>query len=75
MSTTRHRTRIRAIRASRHTGIAHSIIGPRFTTRGPRSSMKALQNPTIRPCPSNIITRPRTDTFRSSWIRPRWADL
>lgn len=76
MSTTHHRTRIRAIRANNLMGTARSITGPPSITRAPRSSMRVQQSHTIRPCSSNssssITTSLHTDRFRSSWIRGSW---
>lgn len=57
MSTTHHRTRIRAIRASILTGTARTIIGAPSTIRGPQYFMKVPRSLTTRPC--NNITTPR----------------
>lgn len=71
MSTIHHRTRIRAIRTSSLTAMAHNnntTRGRRSTTRGRRFSMKALQNPTTRTCSSSsnssIITPQLIDHCR-----------
>lgn len=57
MSTTHHRTRIRATKASSLTATARTITGAPSTKRGPRYCMRVLPSPTTRPC--NNITTPR----------------
>lgn len=53
MSTTHHRTRIRATRANSLMATARSITGPPSIIRGPRSSMRVQQSHTIPPCSSS----------------------
>lgn len=79
MSTTHHRTRIRATRARRLMATARSITGPPSITRGPRFSMRVQQSHTTRPCSSNSSSSNttislHTDHFRSSWTRDSWVD-
>lgn len=80
MSTTHHRTRIRATRANSPMATARSITGPPSTTRGLRSSMRVQRSHIIRPCSSNssssssITTRRHIGRSRSLWTRGSWVD-
>jgi hypothetical protein len=83
MSTTHHRTRIRATRANSPMATTRSITGLPSITRGPPSSMRAQPSHIIRPCSSSssssssssITTTSRhTGRSQSSWTRGTWED-
>lgn len=57
MSTTHHRTRIRAIIANSLTVMARSTTGPRSIIQDPPFFMKARPSPTTRTCDSSTMPR------------------